>query len=84
MRSPPGVSTVKLLLASASPPGALTSLIVTVAQRWRKVTSISLPAATLMSAATIELVGVGALAPPAALPTPTEPTPTVSRKVETI
>ena len=60
MTSPPGVSTVKVVLASASPPGLLTSLSVSVAQRCRIVTSISLPEVTLMSALTIELDGIAA------------------------
>src|ERR1700722_4854131 len=69
MRSPPGVRTVKLVLASASAPGELTSLSVNVAKRWRMVRSMTLPDGTLISAATIEFVGDGALGP---LPGPGE------------
>src|SRR5271155_27064 len=58
--SPPGVSTVKVVLARASPAGLLTSLSVSVAQRWRIVTSIRLPELTLISALTIELDGIAA------------------------
>ena len=58
MTSPPGVSTVNVVLASASPPALLTSFKVSVAQRWRSVTSVSLPEATLMSALTIEFDGM--------------------------
>src|SRR5271155_2708051 len=60
MTSPPGVSTVKVVLASASAPALLTSLSVIVAQRCLIVTSIRLPEMTLMSALTIELEGVAA------------------------
>ena len=89
MTSPPGVSTVKVVLARASPAGLLTSLSVIVAQRWRIVTSIRLPEITLMSALTIELEGIApsdaAAAGFAELPALTpEWAPTVSRKVETI
>src|SRR5258707_5853015 len=58
MTSPPGVRTVKVVLARASPAGLLTSLSVSVAQRWRIVTSIRLPEVTLISAMTIELDGI--------------------------
>src|SRR5208283_1844576 len=58
--SPPGVSTVKVVLARASAPALLTSLSVIVAQRWRIVTSISLPETTLISALTIEFDGIAA------------------------
>jgi hypothetical protein len=47
------VSTVKVVLASASAPALLTSLRVSVAQRCLIVTSIRLPEVTLMSALTI-------------------------------
>ena len=67
MMSPPGVSTVKVVLASASAPGALTSFIVSVAKRWRSVTSTILPGATLTSPETIELVSTGVPAPAARL-----------------
>ena len=60
MTSPPGVSTVKVVLASASPAGLLTSLSVSVAQRCLIVTSIRLPDETLMSALTTELDGIAA------------------------
>src|SRR5437660_5099487 len=60
MTSPPGVRTVKVVLASASAPGLLTSLRVIVEQRWRSVTSTNLPDVTLMSALTIELEGIAA------------------------
>src|ERR1700744_5793958 len=60
MTSPPGVSTVKMVLARASAPGLLTSLSVSVAQRWRIVRSIRLPELTLMSALTTELEGIAA------------------------
>src|ERR1700722_6615174 len=58
--SPPGVSTVKVVLARASAPALLTSLSVSVAQRWRMVTSVRLPELTLMSALTTEFDGIAA------------------------
>src|SRR5271154_4598802 len=58
MTSPPGVSTVKAVLARAAPAGLLTSLRVCVAQRWRIVTSTRLPEMTLMSVLAAELDGI--------------------------
>src|ERR1700729_3714521 len=83
--SPPGVSTVKVVLARATAPALLTSLSVSVAQRWRIVTSMRLPELTLMSALTTEFEGVagggGSTADLAELPAALAPegAPTVSR-----
>ena len=53
--SPPGVSTEKLVLASASPPGALTSFRVMAAARWRSTPAVSLPACTLHVGADVRI-----------------------------